>query len=47
MVSDFENLMELRQKIEKNGLKNEFYKKKYSETHEFNKRQKRSGFCCF
>jgi hypothetical protein len=44
MMADFESLMELKDKIEVNGFKNEFYKQKFAETKDFDIKTKKSWF---
>jgi hypothetical protein len=38
MINDFEMLMPLKNRIERNGLKNEFFKKRFEETNKFDKK---------
>jgi hypothetical protein len=40
MVSDLECLMDLKEKIEKNGLKNDYYKKRYEKSNKFDYKTK-------
>lgn len=44
MIPDFQSLMERKQKIERNGYKNEFYKANFEQTGEFEVREKYTGF---
>lgn len=47
MINDFEMLMPLKNRIERNGLKNEFFKKRFEVTNKFDKKQKTRGCLCW
>lgn len=47
MINDFEMLMPLKNRIERNGLKNEFFKKRFEVTNKFDKKQKTRGCFCW
>jgi hypothetical protein len=46
MISDFESLMPLKERIERNAYKNEYFKDNFEESNKFDKKQKLKG-CCF
>lgn len=47
MINDFEMLMPLKNRIERNGLKNEFFKQRFEQTNQFDKKQKTRGCLCW